>query len=647
MFHFKRLYRFMLQSFVPLFVMTFLICLFIVLMQFLWRYVDDLVGKGLGISVIAELFLYAALTMVPMALPLAILLASLMTFGNLGERFELTALKASGISLLRTMKPLIILMVFVAIGAFFFQNNVLPVAQAKMYTLLYSMRQKSPELDIPEGAFYDQIPGFNLYVKEKDRETGMLRNVMIYDVSRGFDNTRVILADSGDLAVTPDKTHLYLNLHSGELFENLRESTVASSSGNMPYRRESFSEKQILIAFDANFNRMDESGMRNQYVGKDMAELRATIDSVTHRLDSIGSIHGRDLMDKTYVGLTSYTTESRGDSVVRVPRQEVVLAQPLDLDTLFLAKGPGMYKSYLNQALSRSGSIKHDYEFKAYTMEDDTRTLRRHGIELMKKFTLSLACIVFFFIGAPLGAIIRKGGLGMPLVISVFLFIFYYIIDNTGIKLARDGRLEIWEGVWLSTMVLLPLGIFFTYKAVNDSAVFNRDAYANFFRRLLGRQEVRHLTVKEVIMEDVERARAVDMLMDLDGACSRFLDACRGRQTYWDYWLRGYSRRDIHGISALLEHTVAYLSNSRDKLVVAKLNDYPVLRSLWLYHPTNYRWLAWGAMIVVPVGVAVYLAGIRYQRLLKAELRAVMAVDREVLVLLDRQSDDDDDAAAI
>ncbi|MDE6491443.1 MAG: LptF/LptG family permease [Muribaculaceae bacterium] len=637
----------MLQSFVPLFVMTFLICLFIVLMQFLWRYVDDLVGKGLGINVIAELFLYAALTMVPMALPLAILLASLMTFGNLGERFELTALKASGISLLRTMKPLIILMVFVAIGAFFFQNNVLPVAQAKMYTLLYSMRQKSPELDIPEGAFYDQIPGFNLYVKEKDRETGMLRDVMIYDVSRGFDNTRVILADSGDLAVTPDKTHLYLTLHSGELFENLREATVASSSGNMPYRREAFSEKQILIAFDANFNRMDESGMRNQYVGKDMAELRATIDSVKHRLDSIGSVHGTNLRENAYVGLTYYTTEQRGDSYVKVPRPAVALAQPLDIDTLFQAKGPGMYKSYLNQAINRVNSVKHDYEFKSYTMQDDNRTLRRHGIELMKKFTLSLACIVFFFIGAPLGAIIRKGGLGMPLVISVLLFIFYYIIDNTGTKLARDGRLEVWEGVWLSTMVLLPLGIFFTYKAVNDSAVFNRDAYVNFFRRLLGRHEVRHLTVKEVVMEDVERPRAEEMVKALDSACEAFMAANRGRQRYWSYWLTGYSRREIHGISALLEHMVAYMANSRDKLVIAKLNDYPVLRSLWLYHPTNYRWLAWGAMIVFPIGLSVYLAGVYYQRLLINELRAVMSVDREIMALLARDTADSEATNAI
>ncbi len=236
----KRLYLFMLQSFVPLFVMTFFICLFIVLMQFLWRYIDDLVGKGLEISVIAELFFYAALTMIPMALPLAILLASLMTFGNLGERFELTAMKASGVSLIKCMRPLIVLMAGIAIAAFFFQNNVLPVAQTKMYTLLLSMKQKSPELEIPEGVFYDQIPGFNLFVKEKDHDTGTLRQIMIYDMSKGFDNAAIILADSGRLAMTEDKTHLFLTLWSGESFENLTE--AAGRNTNVPYRRESFSK---------------------------------------------------------------------------------------------------------------------------------------------------------------------------------------------------------------------------------------------------------------------------------------------------------------------------------------------------------------------------------------------------------------------
>ena len=202
----------MLQSFIPLLLMTFFICLFIVLMQFLWKYIDDLVGKGLEFSVIVELFFYAALTLVPMALPLAVLLASLMTFGNLGERFELTAMKASGVSLLKSMRPIIALMIVIAIGAFFFQNNVLPVAQTKMWTLLYSMRQKSPELEIPEGVFYDQIPGYNLFVQKKDAETGLLHNVMIYDVSAGFDNSRIILADTGKMSMTADKKHLFLSL---------------------------------------------------------------------------------------------------------------------------------------------------------------------------------------------------------------------------------------------------------------------------------------------------------------------------------------------------------------------------------------------------------------------------------------------------
>ena len=245
----------MLRSFVPLFVMTFFICLFIVLMQFLWRYIDDLVGKGLSVDVIAELFFYAALTMIPMALPLAILLASLMTFGNLGEQFELTAMKASGVSLIKAMRPLMVLIGLIAIGAFFFQNNVLPVAQTKMWTLLYSMRQKSPELEIPEGVFYDQIPGYNLFVQEKNRENGTLYEVMIYDMSKGFDNASIILADSGRMAMTEDKNHLFLKLWQGESFENLKEAG-AGNVKNVPYRRESFDLKEILLKFDANFNRM-------------------------------------------------------------------------------------------------------------------------------------------------------------------------------------------------------------------------------------------------------------------------------------------------------------------------------------------------------------------------------------------------------
>lgn len=564
----------MLRSFLPLFLMTFLICLFIVLMQFLWRYIDELVGKGLEMHVIGELFFYAALTMVPMALPLAILLASLMTFGNLGERFELTAMKASGISLMKVMRPLIVFIGLVAIGAFFFQNYVLPVAQAKMWTLLYSVRQKSPELEIPEGVFYDQIPGYNFFVEHKNRETGALYDLMIYDVSRGFENARIILADSGHLKLADDKEHLFLQLHSGEQFENLRENNAGGNSQNQPYRRESFKLKEILMKFDANFNRMDESGMRNQYVGKNIKELDATIDSVNLRVDSIGAVYARDIKERDYMRVPYYSTRYEGGEPVREVQRPVVMTEAIDVDSLFYRERPNMAGSYMAQALLKAQRVKQDYEFKSYSMEADRETIRRHEIEKQKKFTLSFACLIFFFIGAPLGAIIRKGGLGTPLVISVFLFIVYYIIDNTGYKMARDGKVEVWMGIWLSSAVLLPLGVFFTYKAMNDSAVFDIDAYKNFFRRLTGKMK-RELEVKEFTMTEVDPDRAIELLMRLQDACLQLRKAYRGmnlgRRLY--YLIRKFPERD--DAQAVLNDTVDYLSNTRRKQIISAVNMYP------------------------------------------------------------------------
>lgn len=564
----------MLQSFLPLLLMTFLICLFIVLMQFLWKYIDELVGKGLDVHVIGELFFYAALTMVPMALPLAILLASLMVFGNLGERFELTAMKASGISLLKAMKPLIIFIVFVAIGAFFFQNYVLPVAQTKMWTLLYSVRQKSPELEIPEGVFYDQIPGYNIYVEEKNKDTGTLYDMMIYDVSRGFENARIILADSGHLKLADDKEHLFLQLHSGEQFENLRENSAGGQSQNQPYRRESFKLKEILVQFDANFNRMDESGMRNQYVGKNIAELQATIDSVTGRVDSIGAIYAGQLKETSYLRIPYYNSHMEGDSLVREPQKPVVMKEPLPVDSIFYRERPSMTPSYLAQALLKAQRVKQDYEFKSYQMEDDRKTVRRHAIEMQKKFTLSFACLIFFFIGAPLGAIIRKGGLGTPLVISVLLFIFYYIIDNTGYKMARDGKLPVWEGMWLSAAVLTPLGVFFTYKAMKDSAVFDLDAYKNIIRRLTGKMR-RELEVKEFTMQEVEPQAALALLRRLQASASNLDKAYKsmGILRRWLYLVRRFPLRDE--AQAILNDTVDYLSDSRNRNVIRNVNRFP------------------------------------------------------------------------
>lgn len=637
MFRIKRMDTFILQSFLPLFMMTFCICLFIVLMQFLWRYIDDLVGKGLGVDVIAELFFYAALTMVPMALPLAILLASLMIFGNLGETFELTAMKAAGISLLRTMAPLIILMVLIATGAFFFQNNVLPVAQTKMWTLLFSMRQKSPELEIPEGVFYDQIPGYNLFVQEKNRETGMLYDMMIYDVSRGFENSSIILADSGKMTITPDKTHLFLRLWQGESFENLKD--AAAGMKNVPYRRESFDTKEIMLRFDANFNRMDEQGMRNQYVGKDMAELQATIDSVTERVDSLGGVYSKDLREKPVLNLSPYQLRYVNGKAERELRKPVSMAKPLDVDSVFRGSSSGFALNYLNQALAKVQRQHQEYEFTALSMADDLKTIRRHAIELQKKFTLSFACIIFFFIGAPLGAIIRKGGLGTPLVISVLLFIFYYIIDNMGYKFARDGKLAVWQGMWLSAAVLLPLGIFFTYKAVNDSAVFNKDAYLNFFRRFFGVSEARKVEMKEVVIDEVRPDVAIERLTALRVRVNGYLNDNPARQSYISYWLKGYDRDALHSLRDEMEEIIERLSNSRDKMVIMKLMDYPVIRSLWFIHPTSTRWIGITMAVLFPIGIPVWLAGRSTQSRLRHELETVASVSSQLITLIENGKD--------
>lgn len=622
----------MLQSFLPLFVMTFFICLFIVLMQFLWRYIDDLVGKGLGVDVLAELFFYAALTMIPMALPLAILLASLMTFGNLGEHFELTAMKASGVSLIRVMRPLIVLMVFIAIGAFFFQNNVLPIAQTKMWTLLYSMRQKSPELEIPEGVFYDQIPGYNLFVESKNREDGTLYDIMIYDLSKGFDNANIILADSGRLAMMEDKTHLFLKLWEGESFENLRD--ASRSMKNVPYRRETFSQKEILVPFDANFNRMDEEGMRNQYVGKNIAELSQTIDSLNARIDSVGQSYGKNVAETRFLGLPySHTVAtSNGPREERIP--DVKPAREVNVDSLFHGVGSSSEINYIRLAINKANNIKMENEFRGLVMKDERKLVRRHDIEMQKKFTLSFACIIFFFIGAPLGAIIRKGGLGTPLVISVLLFIFYYIIDNTGYKMARDGKIPVWEGMWLSSTVLLPLGIFFTYKAVHDSALFNKDAYLNFFRRLVGSNQARHIVMKEVVMDDVSPAEAIEKLGLLRNMAETYLAENPSGLNYFAYWLHGYSRSGLKLLRTELEAVVAYISNSQDKLVINKLMDYPVLRSLWLYHPTNYRWAGWMAIAIFPVSLSVYFFGLRQLGILRKEIERIVSVSDELTELV-------------
>ncbi|MGM9815535.1 MAG: LptF/LptG family permease [Lepagella sp.] len=676
---FKRLYLFILRSFLPQFAMTFFIVLFIVLMQFLWRYIDDLVGKGLSIDLLAELFFYAAVSMVPMALPLAILLASLMTFGNLGEKSELTAIKASGISLVKTMRPLIIFITMVAVGAFFFQNDILPKAQVKMWTLLFSAKQKSPELEIPEGAFYDQIPGYNIFVKTKDKDSGMLYDVMIYDVSKGGDNATILLADSARLAFTPDMRYLYLHMMQGEQFENLREQKMSDS--NVPFRREKFLDKEILIPFDANFNKLDEGGMRKQYVGKNIAELRQTLDSLSVRIDSIGREDSRgferamfyglgDAMiggtEETRDGSRTYSVNARhgeempssvgqNGEIMRIegqdrPQQQAKATQPkekksdklprtqaqMNLDSALQALSSKDLNQVFNTATTLINNRKLEIEFRAIQMQDEKKIYRRHEIELIKKFTLSVACIIFLFIGAPLGAIIRKGGLGAPLVISVLLFLVYYIIDNTGYKLARDGRWEVWAGMWLSTAVLMPLGIFVTYKAMNDSAVFNADLYKEWFRRRLGLPESRHVTLKEVVIRDPNLAVALAKVETLHYQAVAWLSAHRSRPGYRQYWDQSYDPKEIDEIGMLADELCEYLSDSQDVVVIDALGRYPTTRSLFILHPFRGQRMRRIMKWCLPIGGLIYLISLPYARRVYDEITKIEQANQHLSQTLDK-----------
>ena len=642
----------MLQTFLPLFFMTFGICLFIVLMQFLWRYIDDMVGKGLDILVLGEMFFYAALFLVPMALPLAILLASLMTFGNLGERLELLAMKSAGVSLIHIMRPLIITIGMISVGAFFFQNNVMPIAQVKLYTLLYSMRQKSPELDIPEGSFYKDIPGFNVYVKHKDNKTGLLKDLMIYDYSEGFNNARVIVADSGRLKTSADKLFLILSLYNGESFENLKSQEKTSQTTKaVPYRRESFSTKDILIEFDANFNRTDESFMQNQYLGKNLKDLQLSIDSMNCKLDSIRIINADNLYDGSY--LKSFKAPAKEnpdekDSLLRAevtPLFETESSPDTDFESIYQSLTPSGKASVLNRTKSAIENIRTDYYFRASTVGTEAAKIRRHMTEWHKKFTLSFACLVFFFIGAPLGAIIRKGGLGMPVVISVILFIFYYIIDNMGYKMARDGVWPAWQGMWLSSAVLTPMGIFLTYKAVKDSVILNADTYLNALKNIIGKRSGRKIERKEVIIYAPDYAAITPRLEQLAEECARFLAAHKRWLNYLLFWKNGGRDHAAEKIALEMEDIVEELSNSDQNLLLNKLMDYPIISG---YHKLNpklegKKGLLFG-LLALPISIPVYLLATYQRKLLRHDIQAIQKTSLELIEIINAGEKSDNKA---
>ena len=612
-----------------LFLGTFFICLFVLMMQFLWRYVDELVGKGLTVEVLAQFFWWMGLMMVPQALPLAILLSSLITFGNLGESSELTAIKSAGISLTRTFSSLVIVSSFISVTSFVFQNNIGPYSTIKLSQLLVSMKQKNPELEIPEGVFYDGIPNSNIYVQKKDVKSGKFYGIMIYRMSNSYEDSEIILADSGMLQTTAEKQHLLLTLWNGEWFSNQAQEVGRDAAA--PFRRETFLEKKTLIDFNGDFDMTDAALFSGDARGKGLAKLYRDLDSLQQNNDSIGRVFYNEVQMSYY----NAASISRADTLAAIKEAG---KKAFNVDSAFARLNNDGKRSVLDIARSQVQAVSTDMEFKAMVTEDANRMIRQHKIEMYKKFVLSLSCLIFFFIGAPLGTIIRKGGLGIPVIVSVLVFIVYYILDNSGYQMARRGIWAIWFGELLATMVLVPLAVFVTYKANKDSAVFNFDAYRNLLMNLLGMRLKRNIMAKEVIINEPDYGRDAELLSEVTERAQAYAEAHRlktapnVKRVFFEY----QTDNEMEEINRLLETAIDDLGNTRDKTILNLLNEYPIMSVKAHTRPFNRQWLNTAAAILVPIGLVLYIRMWRFRLRLLKDLRVVVQNNNQIVAQIER-----------
>jgi len=462
------------------------------LMQFLWKWVEDFIGKGLEWTVIAKILYYAASNLVPLALPLGILLASLMTFGNLGERYELTAIKAAGISLMKSMRSLIILTVFMSIGAFFFSNNVLPYTNLELAKLLYDVSRKRPELNLKTGVFNNDIEGYSIKIGSKNQQTGMMYDFMIYNHFNKRGNKEVILADSGTISITPDQKRMLVTLYNGRSFNELNETKKEKSAPEYPHRHDRFESQTIkleLVGFE--MKESDAGIFKNNYQMMNLQQLSYVIDSLYVKYEKRKNTGVGRLLRYNYAKYESkdyLRGMVYGDSSEAVipfePPASPIRKGKINTDSLFIALSTEKKQNAVALALENVDKTIKAIDTEAEAMHDRIKWIRKHELAWYRKFSMSFACLIFFFIGAPLGAIIRKGGFGMPILISIILFMVYYVLTMAGEKFAREDMIPVFAGAWLSTFVLFPLGVFLTYKSVKDSTLFDASAISNFFVRI-------------------------------------------------------------------------------------------------------------------------------------------------------------------
>lgn len=625
----------MLRTFLPLLVMTFCICWFIVLMQFLWKYVDDLSGKGLSIDILAQTFFYAALNLVPMAMPLGILLASLMTFGNLGERFELLSMKSAGISLYRIMAPLLVSVFLLALGLLWFQNNEITKAQVKLYTIIYSARNTSPELEIPEATFYNGIPGYNVFVQKKDRKTHMLYKLMINDHSAGFQNASIIRADSGKLTMDETKTFLTLELYNGRSFRLMQAQTYSLGDSPVPVFDELFKWKKIVIPFDTNFKMEDEDDLKSSYAGKDIAQLSKVIDSTRNNVDSIRHQFGRYTIKRYEQDRFAGTPLASVELLPGQKKQHDKLwkeaaKRPISFEEKWNELTPDAKRQALTEATTRLDYLRSDMMSKTVDLQYELRRYRSYSKERYSRFAFPIACLIFFFIGAPLGSIVRKGGLGVPIVLSVALFLVYYMVDTFGSKMATSGEWPIWMGVSLSTAVLLPIGIYLSIMAAKDSATLNIDAYLLFFKKLFKADQVRKIEFKEIIMEEADPYIALDALKEIKSMAQSIKESKIMKGSAVSIWLHSADQSLMAKLSSKLDNTVEYLYDCSDLLVRSKLADYPIFPKRISGYLPSKAYLVPLSLIVLPISLPMtFYFGVKRKRIAR-QLQAVLNVSDEI-----------------
>jgi len=467
----KKLDQFILKSFIGPFIAILLVVVFILMMQFLWLYIDELVGKGLSFKVILEFLGWGAATLLPLSLPLATLLASMMTLGTLGENNELLAIKAAGISLQRVLIPLGVVCGVISIGAFFVSNDLIPVAYNNIYTLRDDIGKTKEEIKIPTNTFYNGIEGYILRVNERNDETGIMHGVMVYNHTKNKGNTSLTLADSAEMKMSKDKSYLTFVMYNGSNYEETNTKKYRDTT--LQLQKIDFDRQSLVIPLENYaFQKSDSSRFNDQVKSMNLKQLN-------HSQDSIGGLNA----------------EGKAENMASLGRSRV-LRYNSQLDTAYKRKTPFVREGMntwedVDDEIKAVEKAKKNAEEMQMSLTSFSRERYHHtfilrliDIEILKKFALSIACFIFFFIGAPLGALIRKGGLGTPAIISVLFFVAYWVIDISGTKLARDGAVGPFHGVFFSSYVLLPTGLYLSWKAINDSAIFNMDAIKSGFRKL-------------------------------------------------------------------------------------------------------------------------------------------------------------------